>query len=288
MSKTNEGKACDAVIRRIEAREGSSRRDVSLPEQEHHAAPVEVVCRIGERLFAFEHTRIEPFDGHIRLQADALVHFKPVVERLAGILPLTESLHLIVPAKATEELKKRQREKMQRALGDWIIGTAPTLSLTPYGSYKPRQQPVRVPHVPFDVSLYRFRSAVPSRGGQLFIVALFKGDIEHERSARIRRAYEKKCAQLAPWQRDGARTVLILEEDDTNYTNPELVADELALIEQEAGDRPNEIYLLSTIVTKRWWLFTIRLDDYVYDDFSVWGKSLLEIDPASLDNVTGR
>src|SRR6516165_6233595 len=152
MSKTNEGKACDAAIRRIESRECSPRHDVRLPEQEQHAAPVEVVCRIGERLFAFEHTRIEPFDGHIRLQADALVHFKPVVERLAGVLPLTESVHLIVPAKATEELKKRQIGKIQKALGDWIIETVPTLPLTLYGSYKPRQQPICVPGVPFDMS----------------------------------------------------------------------------------------------------------------------------------------
>lgn len=106
--------------------------------------------------------------------------------------------------------------------------------------------------------------------------------------ARIRRAYEKKCAQLAPWRRDGARTVLILEEDDANYTNPELIADALALIEQEAVDKPDEIYLLSTIVNKTWRLFTIRLDDHIYDDFSVWGKSLLEIDPAALDDLTGR
>jgi hypothetical protein len=95
MSKTNEGKACDAVIRRIEDREGSSRYDVSLPELERHAAPVEIACMIGERQFAFEHTRIEPFDGHIRLQSDAMVHFKPVEERLAEGLPQTESLHLI-------------------------------------------------------------------------------------------------------------------------------------------------------------------------------------------------
>jgi hypothetical protein len=288
MSKTNEGKACDAVIRRIEARVGSSRHDVSLPEQERHAAPVEVVCRIGERLFAFEHTRIEPFDGHIRLQSDALVHFKPAVERLAGVFPQTESLHLIVRPKATQELKKREIGKMQQALGDWIIRTAPTLPLTPYGSYKPRQQSVRVPGVPFDVSLYRFSSVVPSGGGQLFLIALFEGDIERERAARIRRAYEKKCAQLAPWRRDGARSVLILEENDRNFTNPELVADSLGLIEQGAVERPDEIYLLSTILTKPWWLLTIRLDDYVYDDFSVWGKSLLEIDPAALDDLTGR
>jgi hypothetical protein len=234
-----------------------------------------------------EHTRIEPFDGHIRLQSDALVHFKAVVERLAGILPQTESLHLIVPAKATQELKKRQTEKMQQALGDWIIQTAPTLPLTPYGSYKPRRQSVRVPGVPFDVSLYRFSSAVPGGGGRLFIVSLFAGDMERERLVRIRRACEKKCAQLAPWRRDGARTVLILEEDDRDYTNKELVIDALSLIEREAVERPDEIYLLSTIV-KTWALWTIRIGDYVYDDFSVGGTSLLQIDPATLDDLTGR
>ena len=151
-----------------------------------------------------------------------------------------------------------------------------------------RAKSLFVPDVPFDVSLYRFLSAVPNGGGQLFIVALFKGDIEHERLARIRRAYQKKCAQLAPWRRDGARSILILEEDDRDHTNPELVADALGLIEQDAMDRPDEIYLLSTIVKKPWWLLTIRIDDYVYDDFRVWGKSLLEIDPAALDDLTGR
>ena len=194
MSKTNEGKACDAVIRRIEDREGSLRYDVSLPEQERHEAPIEIACMIGERQFAFEHTRIEPFDGHIRLQSDA--HFKPVEERIAGVLPQTESLHLIVPAKATQELNRRQIEKMQQALGDWIIRTASTLPLAPYGSYKPRHQSVRVPDVPFDVSLYRFSFEVPSGGGRLFIVSLFAGDIERERVARIAEHIRKNVHSL--------------------------------------------------------------------------------------------
>jgi hypothetical protein len=285
MSETNEGKACDAVIRRIEAREGSSRYNV---EKEPPEAPVEIICMIGERQFAFEHTRIEPFDGHIRLQSDAMVHFKPVEESVAGVLPQTEILHLIVPAKATEGLKRRQIEKMQQALADWIIRTASTLPLTPYDSYKPRQQPVRVPDVPFDVSLYRFSSEVPSGGKRLVIVSLFAGNIEHDRAARIHRAYEKKCAQLAPWRRAGARTVLILEENDLNFTNAKLVADALVLTEQGAVERPDEIYLLSTIEKNPWYLWIIRLDDHVYDEFSVWGKSLLEIDSDALDDLTGR
>src|SRR5215472_4138738 len=64
----------------------ASRHDFTLPEKQGHMAPIEVACRIGKRLFAFEHTRIEPFEGQIRLQADAPEHFNPVAERLAGIL----------------------------------------------------------------------------------------------------------------------------------------------------------------------------------------------------------
>lgn len=142
--------------------------------------------------------------------------------------------------------------------------------------------------MPFDVSLYRFESPVPAEGGRLFVDHLFGGNIEHERVTRVRRAYEKKCAQLTPWRRNGARTVIILEEDDCSFTNPELIADALRLIEQGKRDRPDEIYLLSTIVKKPWWLWTMRVNDYVYDDFSVWGKSICKIDPATLNDLTGR
>jgi hypothetical protein len=93
---------------------------------------------------------------------------------------------------------------------------------------------------------------------------------------------------VAPWQRAGARGVLILEEDDINFTNPLVVAEALDQIEQGSTDRPNEIYLLSSAVKTPWWLFAIRVDDHVYDDFSVWGDSLLKIDPEALTNVTGR
>jgi hypothetical protein len=43
----HEGKPCDAVIRRIEEREGSKRQILSLSEREQHAAPIEVACEIA-------------------------------------------------------------------------------------------------------------------------------------------------------------------------------------------------------------------------------------------------
>ncbi len=45
---------------------------------------------------------------------------------------------------------------------------------------------------------------------------------------------------------------------------------------------------MSSVVKTPWWLLTIRVDDHVYDDFSVRGDSLLKIDPATLNKVAGR
>jgi hypothetical protein len=67
----HEGKACDAVIRVLEARERGNRRDVRSREKDGDPAPIELTCRIGDRPFAFEHTGIEPFAGHVKFEAEA-------------------------------------------------------------------------------------------------------------------------------------------------------------------------------------------------------------------------
>ncbi len=40
----HEGKACDAVIRVLEARKGKSRRDVRSREKDGDPAPIELTC----------------------------------------------------------------------------------------------------------------------------------------------------------------------------------------------------------------------------------------------------
>jgi hypothetical protein len=105
MMRFNEGKACDAVVRRIEAREGSFRSDPRFPEAARHPAPVEFTCSIGGQLFAIEHTGIEPFEQHLKLEAKAKAHFEPIQKRLAEVLPRTEHFVSHVPAKAMLELK---------------------------------------------------------------------------------------------------------------------------------------------------------------------------------------
>ena len=238
----NEGKACDAVIKRIETREGQPRGDLRFPEREHHAAPVELVCEIGGRLFAFEHTSIEPFEQHMELEVKAPAHFWPIQERLTGLLPADEHFVLEVPAKATLHLRPRETRQVQDALVDWIKATAPTLPVVRLPGFAIPLTYSKVPGVPFEVFL--IRSVRGGRPGQLSVTHLVERDLfEENRVARVRRAYEAKCPKLALWQQAGARTVLICEESDAQMTNHFLAAKAIHKVEEQTENKPNEVYL---------------------------------------------
>jgi hypothetical protein len=286
MRRFNEGKACDAVLRRIEAREGYLRRDIRFPERELHQAPVELTCVIGDRLFAVEHTGIEPFEQHIELEAKAQAHFQPIQERLRGHLPAGEHFVLQVPATATLKLKPREIRQMQDALVEWVKKTAPTLPVVRLRSFVTPLQYVSLTGVPFEVFLIRtVRGLLP---GHLSVTHLVERN-EANRVSRIRRAYDGKCPKLVSWQLTGARTVLIFEENDQQVTNHFLVAEAVKEVERTAIQKPDEIYLISSAIDAFWSLWVLRIDDHIFEDLSIHGNSITaEIDPGTLINVTGR
>ncbi|MGH6794930.1 MAG: hypothetical protein ACREC0_03835 [Methylocella sp.] len=277
----NEGKCCDAIIRHIEARAGSIRQDLQLPERQGHSAPVELTCTLGDRLFAFEHTRIEPFEGHIRLQAEAPRHFRPVMERLAGVLPQTEDFELMIPAGATAGLHDRDLLRIQTALVNWISEIAPTLPIAPLGRYLTPIQKVTLPEVPFEVSLHRHGKL--GRAGRFSISHLVDGgNKEAARQQRIQRACEKKFGKLAAWKNSkGARTVLVLEDIDIQLTNAEDVAKAVLAAECVDSNKPDEIYLVTTCCDP-WWCWCIRIVDRTFFDFDDPDERAWEVAPTAL------
>jgi hypothetical protein len=283
----NEGKACDAILRRLEAREGAPRTNLRSPELQRHAAPIELACEIASRLFAIEHTGIEPFAGHMRLEAEAGVHFRPIEVMVAGHLPPNEHFELHIPVKATQGLKGGALRRVHKTIAAWIIETAPTLPIARYGRYVLPIRRDTLPDVPFWVTLHRTTTeGFPPR---FSIHHLVEVDHEAERVERIREACQRKFPKLARWKRDqGARTVLVLEENDIQLTNQQVVADALLEVEQTMPDRPDEVYLVSTAVNALWFSFALRVDQRDYYDFSRAFECAEEIDPAILINLTGR
>lgn len=112
------------------------------------------------------------------------------------------------------------------------------------------------------------------------------GDLEQARTARLQKACEDKFPKLATWKRDdGARTVLVLEENDLSLTNHQRVADALAPAEAAMSDVADEIFLVSTHIADKWWVTCLRRAGKTYYDD---GERFHEIDPATLTALTRR
>jgi hypothetical protein len=283
--KFNEGKSCDAVIQILETREGSVRSSLGSPEHERHYAPVELTCKIGEKLFAIEHTGIEPFAGHMQLDAEAQMHIKPIEAFVAGKLPPNETFELNMPALATQGLRLKEVRNIQEALAAWIVAAAPNLPIARYGDYLPEIRKTKPPGVPFDVSLYRFETIItPSR----FFISHLVSDHESAREKRIREACARKFPKLAAWRQNGARSVLILEDNDIFLTNAQVVYEALAKVEGDFSDRPDEIYLVSSVIEDKWFVHVLRADDVGYYEMTANHECLYAFDPAQLVDLTQR
>ena len=149
----------------------------------------------------------------------------------------------------------------------------------------------RVPGVPFPVSLHRdslhshyFPRESPLYG-QFMMKYLVAGDVEQARTARLQKAFEDKFPKLAFWRRDGAKTVLVLEENDLSLTNHQLVADALLSAEVAMPDTADEIFLVSTSIVDKWWITCLRRAGKTYYDDD---ERFQEIDPATLIGLTKR
>jgi len=288
----NEGKALDAVIRHIEQRDGIRRAgDGRSPDDAADPDPqrrVDYVVTLGARLYAFEHTGIEPFDKFIEMGEHNRAFFQPIIDRFKG-RPGSESWELMVPIGASTGLSGRQLRAVQKALGDWIEANVPAVPVTRYGD---RYQPLSrlAPGTPFEFELYR-RSFDFLPGGhselsnQLHILYFASGDVQSARVVRLEKTCDDKLPKLGYWKRsDGAKTVLVLEENDISLTNHQRVFD--ALTDAEAGrtDIPDEVYVVGTSI-EPWHVTCLRRDGKTYYDD---GERFHEVDPKTLTQLTKR
>lgn len=282
----NEGKALDAVLRRIETRDGVMRGDdLRFPEKENHPAPVDLVCTVGTGLVAFEHTGIEPFPRQIEMEQHNRALFGPVTAQLDRTMPASDHVELHVPVDASLGLKRSQIAPIQKTLGEWVQKAVPTLPVATLGRYVTPVEKVSLPGVPFPVSLHRMQAIGPMRG-RFSVVYLVSGDLERARIIRLQESCEKKFGKLAEWKRtSGARTVLVFEDADIQLTNEQLIADALTYAEQGRTDAPDEVFVVNSCIDTPWFVTCLRREGRTYYDD---GERFWEVDPAGLRPLTDR
>lgn len=102
-------------------------------------------------------------------------------------------------------------------------------------------------------------------------------------------AHEASTAGIGTWrgwkQDFGARTVLVLEENDIQLTNVHLVTDALLKGEEGRTDIADEVYLVTSTITP-WWLHVVRVDTRTYFELTNPDERGWEMDPTSLVNLT--
>jgi hypothetical protein len=264
--KTNEGTVCDAVVRYLEGRTKAHRSEVWHPEKAANNE-VELAWKLGDQQFAIEHTVIEPFEGFLSLNAQAKSHFDPIIQAASNLVP--EVLELEVPFRCMQELDKPRREAAQKALVTYVQEQATKLQVRRYSDYIGAAGPITIADVPFPFRLFRFENLGIEPRLQ---VKHLTSDLTKERAARIERACEDKFPKLATWKKKGARSILVLEDNDIQLTNPATVAEAFVPAARTRNDAPDETYMVATCMDP-WQLWPLLVDGRSYQELAKWGQA---------------
>ena len=133
----NEGKACDAVVRLLEAQTGDARTDIRHPEKDGVGPPVDLRLRLGAQEYAIEHTRIEPFENQIKTGLVFKQINDCIEERLSDTLPGPAYYELHVPTDVRLPEKKEKRNQALNNFVEWIRKNAQYLHQKNSGRSRP-------------------------------------------------------------------------------------------------------------------------------------------------------
>jgi hypothetical protein len=141
-----------------------------------------------------------------------------------------------------------------------------------YGDYRGTLVTAQPAGVPFQVSLVRF-DGIGTLPGLVQLKHLTRGGDE-QRATRIQRTCDDKFGKLAQWKRsEGARSILVLEDNDVQLTNSTIVAETFLPIAIMRDDVPDETYLVSTC-TSPWRAWPILIDTRTYFDLAAGGPTV--------------
>ena len=279
------------MVRFIERRDSAQRHGVRSPDDDGDAAPVDLTCSVGERFFALEHTKVEPFENYDQANNHAIAFYEPIVGRLKGAVPSDAVFELCAPFEATfllGSLKAKKRKLVCDRIEAWVLDTARTL---PSGDWNTPYQKANLPDVPFWVGLRRLPVKSEERQGTVSWCRATDRE-EDARAIRIARSYDDKLGEgsnLLHWKgHANARTVLVLESNDLPLSSSAGITETVLEVEKTVTDRPDEVFLVCTDHPNWWTVTCIREDDKSHFDWDDQYERILQVDPAELCALTKR
>ena len=272
----NEGRCCDAVVRQLERAAGAARTAVRDPEASGEGPPVDLRVALGDREYALEHTRIQPFHGRI----GASKPHRDINERLAewfpAPMPGDAFYELDLPLGAPRPGRGRRGERRLRGLRDWIgsaVGRlqarAPARRRLPPRWYELDCERGRPAGWDCEFTLARSSDGVlpPRKAGTLELFVGSPDEAEPPFVAELRRAFRDKCPKLARCKKlaPDVRTVLVLEAVDLPLDHDRWIAKHLAGLLAGCDVEPDHVFLVYPRAPF-WEVWVVKRDDLRWPD----------------------
>ena len=264
----NEGKACDAVLKRIEICSGETRSDLWHPELEQDGPPVDLRVTVGAQEYAIEHTLLQPYPNRIGHGAIFNRIHKFIRERIPNPLPGPVHYELHVPIKVKLPKGRRQCEQALYGLLEWVFITAQKL----------HERRFEVPPVDFFVNnsirgqpkgfdqefeLFRWPEGMPTQREPGVLSMWFSALEDDEQSLKhaLGETFDKKFPKLCACRSLNVRTILVLESFDPPFSHLQHIGNVLPELLAHRTDCPDEIYLVDIIDGRfPWWIWPLKRD----------------------------
>jgi hypothetical protein len=255
MAKFNEGKSLDAVLKILEARHGGTRSGLIRDTPGNRG--IELVCMVGDRRFALEHTIIEPFEDNQRDNIAFERVFDDAVEGdVAQLLKPYLAYTATVDVYAFDEKHRKDLVAIRQDLLNWIRGSIPHLpEPTTFAETALYGEP---PATPVRIKLACHRSN--GLGGRLIAQRFAPPDLEQLRDKRLLKALHDKGPKLRAAKTAGTTTILILENIDIALTNESVVSDAIDRLGRDLPYMPDDIYLVGTYIPSRFYVTQVRVE----------------------------
>ncbi len=287
----NEGKACDAILRHIEVREGALRSHIKCLDGAPPNAQVELVCTIGSRRYAIEHTGIVPFDQFIKFNNNRNDWSELINKELAADLPEGDAYRLIIPYNVDFAKTDRKAPHIRKSLIAWIKSFALTLPRHSASELMEFANPITIPNVPFPVKLIRLaKHSGHDNSQRLQIIRAVDEEGKTQLTQSITKACDRKFNKLHWWKNERqAKTILLLENPDIQISNSSDIAASFLSIAKDRSNRPDETYLIDTFDNAIWYLWPLLINEQSYFELGRERHPLCwTTDANSLEPVTGR
>lgn len=264
----NEGKACDAVVRRIEVCSGATRSNPWLPEVEQEGPPVDLRVTVGEQEYAIEHTLLQPYPDRISDNATFNAIHQFIRERVPNPLPGPVHYQLRIPIQVNLPKGRKHREQALHNLLEWITDTAKKLherrsEVLPSGIGVNNYIRGKPKGFGLNFELFRWPEGLrtPYTPGVLSMAFSAPEHIEKLLGTSMCKAFASKFPKLNDCKKLGLRTVLILEGIDLPVGHHQYIGNVLPGLLMQRTDNPDEIYLVEPNDGKiKWWVWPLKRD----------------------------